>query len=561
MAWTGYQGKLARDDLNAARAGVDRLTAAVSGGRADLALAALGDVQDATASAVGHTDGPGWAVGGVLPFIGDDVGAVRTVADVSDRVARDVLPGIVDASAALSPRQLQPESGEMSLGGLEKAAAPLAESNEALLDEVVRVDALRPDDMMNVVAAPVRELQTALADAAAVTDRAATAADLLPTMLGGEGERTYLVLFQTNAEVRATGGIPGALAVITANDGVVELQRQGTARDFGGPYATPVLPLTDDELAIFSDKIARYPADITFSPDFPRVAEIARAMWEEGTGQRVDGVLATDPVALSYLLRGTGPIAIEDQGGVRLNAGNAAALLLNGVYLDRPDRDAQNEYFADAATSVFDAVIGGQGAPRTLFDALVKAADEQRLLVWSADDKEQQTLETTELSGKLPLEPTDEPQIGIYLNDATGSKLDYYLDYDVIVEPLSCTDGVQEQRVTIDLSSSVPKQLSAIRPVLGLSQPRGWLLTNVYVYGPVGGSIGASTLDGERFRYAPLRQETRPIAGATIELEPGQSRTVVYDVVSGTGQTGDPQVSITPGVPGSAAVEVGGSAC
>ena len=560
-AWTAYQGKLARDDLVAARAGVERLTAAVSGGQADRARVALADIQDATAAAAGHTDGPGWAVGAVLPFVGDDVSAVRTVADVSDRVARDVLPGIVDASAAFSPDRLQPESGAISLAGLEKNAEPLAESNEALQDEVARVDALRPEEMMDAVAAPVSELQTALADAVTVTDRAATAADLLPTMLGGEGERTYLVLFQTNAEVRATGGIPGALAVITAKDGVVKLQRQGTARDLGGPYATPVLPLTDDELAIFSDKIARYPADITFSPDFPRVAEIARAMWEEEKGQRVDGVLATDPVALSYLLRGTGPIAIEDQGGVRLTAANAADLLLNGVYLDRPDRDAQNEYFADAATSVFDAVIAGQGAPRPLLDALVEAAGEQRLLVWSADDEEQQTLETTVLSGRLPVEPTGEPQIGIYLNDATGTKLDYYLDYDVSVEPLSCTDGVQVQRVTVDLSSGVPKQLSAIRSVLGLSRPRGWLLTNVYVYGPVGGSIGAATLDGEKFLYAPLQQETRPIAGATIELEPGQSRTVVYDVVSGAGQTGDPQVSITPGVPGSGGVEEGGSAC
>ena len=47
-----------------------------------------------------------------------------------------------------------------------------------------------------------------------------------------------------------------------------------------------------------------------------------------------------------------------------------------------------------------------------------------------------QTIETTTLSGKVPFEATDDPEIGIYLNDATGTKLDYYLDYDVTVEPL-----------------------------------------------------------------------------------------------------------------------------
>ena len=497
----------------------------------------------------------------MMPIVGDDVDGVRTVADVSDTVARDVLPGIVDSSSSLSPSQLQPQSGQISIDGLQEAAAPLAESNEALQDEVARVDALNPDDMVGPIASPVRQLQDALGDAVTVTDRATTAAQLLPTMLGGEGERTYLVLFQTNAEVRATGGIPGALAVITANDGDVQLERQGVARDFGGPYAKPVLPLTNDELAVFSDKIARYPADITFSPDFPRVAEVARAMWAESTGQEVDGVIATDPVALSYVLEGTGPIPIEDQGA-ELSADNAADLLLNDVYLDQPNPAVQNEYFADAAGSVFDSVLGGQGSPSAILDGLVRATDEERLLIWSADDGEQQTLETTALGGELPIDPTTEPEIGVYLNDATGTKLDYYLDYDVSVEPISCNDNVQEQRVSIEMTSTVPEDGAGLNEsILGFSRPAGWLLTNVYVYAPVDGSIGDSTLDGEKFLYAKLQQETRPIAGATIELKPGQSRTLVYDVVSGKAQTGDPRVSVTPGVPGSTVVDDGGSAC
>ncbi len=561
MAWTAYEGKVARDDLVTARAGVERLTVAISKGQPDQARAALADIQDATRSAADSTDGPAWAVGGMLPVVGDDVDAVRTLADVGDRVAREVLPGIVDASAALSPQQLQPQSGQISIDGLQQAAGPLAESNEALQHELAQVDALRPDEMVDQIAVPVRELQDALAHAGSVTDRATTAAALLPTMLGGEGERTYLLLFQTNAEVRATGGIPGALAVITADDGQVRLQRQGIAKDFGGSYVEPVVPLSADELAIFSDKIGRYAADITFSPDFPRVAEVARAMWAESTGQQVDGVLATDPVALSYLLEGTGPIPVEGQDA-QLTADNAAELLLNGVYLDRPNPDTQNEYFADAASSVFDAAIGGQGSPSVILDALVRAAGEQRLLVWSDDEREQQTLETTPLSGELAVEPADRPEIGIYLNDATGTKLDYYLDYDVTVEPLSCADGAQEQRVTIEMTSSVPGDLSGLNEsILGLSRPAGWLLTNVYVYGPVDGSMGESTLDGEKLRYARLQHETRPIAGATIELKPGQSRTLVYDVVSGEDQTGDPRVSITPGVPGSGSVDEGGSAC
>ena len=61
-------------------------------------------------------------------------------------------------------------------------------------------------------ASPVRELQTKIAEADALADRASIAVRLLPGMLGGDGERRYLFVFQNNAEIRATGGIPGAFA-------------------------------------------------------------------------------------------------------------------------------------------------------------------------------------------------------------------------------------------------------------------------------------------------------------------------------------------------------------
>ena len=144
--WTGYQAKLARDDLAVARAGVERLTTAVAQGQTGEAQEALFDIQDATESASANTDGPGWSVGAVLPVIGDDVKAVRTVADVSDNVAQDVLPGLVEASGALNPRQLQPRAGQISIDGLEEAASPLAEANAALEGEVARIDVLEPEE-------------------------------------------------------------------------------------------------------------------------------------------------------------------------------------------------------------------------------------------------------------------------------------------------------------------------------------------------------------------------------------------------------------------------------
>ncbi|TFB67457.1 DUF4012 domain-containing protein [Cryobacterium sp. Hz9] len=44
------------------------------------------------------------------------------------------------------------------------------------------------------------------------------AVQLLPAMLGADGQRSYLLLFQNNPEVRATGGLPGAFAEISTEN-------------------------------------------------------------------------------------------------------------------------------------------------------------------------------------------------------------------------------------------------------------------------------------------------------------------------------------------------------
>ena len=61
-----------------------------------------------------------------------------------------------------------------------------------------------------------------------------------------------------------------------------------------------------------------------------RRAALARAMYRRREGVSVDGVLATDPVALSYLLHVTGPVRVPQ--GRPLSAGNAVSMLLSEAY-------------------------------------------------------------------------------------------------------------------------------------------------------------------------------------------------------------------------------------
>jgi Protein of unknown function (DUF4012) len=91
-----------------------------------------------------------------------------------------------------------------------KAAPKVVAANAEVQTAVRRLDSLDP--------------------AALTTATAARAVRLLPPMLGANGPREYLLLVQNNAEQRATGGIPGSVALLRAVDGAVTVGAHRGAR-------------------------------------------------------------------------------------------------------------------------------------------------------------------------------------------------------------------------------------------------------------------------------------------------------------------------------------------
>ena len=62
-------------------------------------------------------------------------------------------------------------------------------------------------------------------------------------MLGADGTRSYLVVFQNSAEWRSLGGVVGAVAQIDADDGRLALGAQASSTDFQDAGGEPVADL------------------------------------------------------------------------------------------------------------------------------------------------------------------------------------------------------------------------------------------------------------------------------------------------------------------------------
>lgn len=527
-AWVGVRAALAYSHLHNAQTAASELAATIAD------PAAVAEVIPAIAADTGAarelTDDPIWATVEALPWIGPHLQALSTVAAAIDDVARSALSPLAETAAALPADAIRVQDGRLDITAFVEIRDSASAGALVIERAAESVDGIDARALLAPARGAVDEVGALLDDTATTTAALARTAALLPAMLGVDGPRDYLVLFQNNAEWRSLGGIPGAMALVHTDDGAIALGAQATAAEFPR-YAEPALSLPPEVQAIFGTHPGRWFQNVTQVPDFALAGELAREMWLRERGGTLDGVIAVDPVALSYLLGATGPVTLPT--GDVLTAENAVSMLLNDVYVRYADPADQNAFFADAAATVFGALVDGGVDPTGLLNALARAGDENRLLIWSAHEEEQRLLDETTLAGRLPASDADMSRFGLYLNDGTGSKMDYYLRSSSTVDWTTCTtepSGAISGTVTLTTTLTNEAPVDAPLPdyITGggaFGVPPGTARTVGYIYLPTGFELlDAAITEGTGFGGG--YHDGRRVLQFSADLAQGEASTV-----------------------------------
>ncbi|MGO4257175.1 DUF4012 domain-containing protein [Marmoricola sp. RAF53] len=557
-----WQAVSASRSLLDAREQAEQVRTQVRAGDFDDATRSLDRLGKQTARAHDATDGLLWDVGRHVPFVGANIGAVQTAAEVLDTATRGNAPVALQLSEALQEGRFRPVDGRIDIAAVEKLAPAVGKAADSIEKAADDLDEVRTGDLVFPFNDLVGDLQTQVEEARSAASATSAAFTLLPAMLGKDGPRDYLLMIQNPAELRSTGGLPGSLAVLHADQGKVTMTWQGSAGKVNG-FTAPVVKLPADTEQQYGRTVATDFRDTNFTPDFPEAAQIARAMLERAQKIRVDGVVSIDPVALSGLMAGTGPV--QAGHGITLTAGNVVPTLLNKSYQLLPDQLSQDDFFETVARKVFDAVMAGQGSQEQAVKGLATGASQHRVLLWSARDDEQARLSGTAIAGELGRNSGTSPEIGVYLNDSVAGKVDYYLQMRSSAAAVDCRqDGSQDLRATVALTSTVPTDIAGISSwILGDGRyvPRGTIALNLRVYGPYGGEITALRVDGQPHSVTADEHHGRQVALLPVSLKPGQQVNITADIRTARGQDGDGRFSTTPGmVPAPNGVKIS-SAC
>jgi len=135
---------------------------------------------------------------------------------------------------------------------------------------------------------------------------------LAAPLLGADGTKRYLVVFQNNTEIRPTGGFIGSFAEIKIHDGVIEHMQipGGGSYDLQGTLQENLI--APKPLQLLS---ARWEfQDGNWFPDFPTSARQLMQFYQDAGGPSVDGVLAINATFVADLLAILGPVTMDEYG-------------------------------------------------------------------------------------------------------------------------------------------------------------------------------------------------------------------------------------------------------
>lgn len=538
-----------RDELEAAKSELSGLPATVKSG--DTAA-----FDQASARALVHTSradeivrGPLWDVAAYVPFVSQNVTAVAAATEATHILVRDALPGSFAVLSLVQSDRIRFEGGGFNLEPFREALATLPAMDAAFQAASDKVSSIDRESLLPIVDDAIGEVVEVIESTAPI---AHTATQTLPTalrMLGDDEPRTYLVLFQNNAEIRATGGIAAAAVIVTADDGRIALSGQTGSSEFSGAFAgRSYLDLPADTLALYDPEFALYSQNYTRTPNFPTSARMFDALATQ-MGLTLDGVISLDPVVLEDILGLIGDVTVE---GITLTSDNAVDVLLNETYLRFPgDQAPADAFFAASSAAVFDKLVRGGWDPLKMIEVLGQATEEQRVYGWFTREDEEAAAVALGIDGRMASDNAETTEVGIFLNDSGVSKLEYYLSTAVDV---SCDPASRRITTTLTMTSAVDRDdltfhiLSRRTPTYGGATTS--MLLDVLYFAPPGSTVeSVSPAQGDARALARSSTEDgRAAQSITVLLDRGETRSVSYTSVLPDGPLGPISVRTSPTV-------------
>ncbi len=546
--WLAVRAFEAKSNLEQARNSAQQAKEALLKGNTEDASRSADNAHSHAQAARDATHSLPWNIASVVPWLGSPFKTGQQISDVVLSLAADVLQPSAHVGTALSPDRLYPD-GRVDVQLLRDKEPELNTISAAASRLDADAGAISDPTYLSILRDARSELQGQTSEITQLLENTALAARLAPSMMGADGPRTYFMGFQTNAEARGTGGLLGAFGILRFDNGIATVENLAANDELSGPFTPLDLGAEYAELYGFTNP-STDKRNSNLSSHFPNAAQIWKSMWLQQTGTNVDGVIAIDPVALSYVLGAVGAVTMPD--GEVITKDNVVELTESTAYSRFPtDQRARQKYLQDIANTVVKKMTGRIESPRQLLDALGKGVSERRIAVWSSSPADQKLLEETPLAHVIPNDPA--PYAEVVVNNLGGNKLDYYLRREIEYAADGCDGDTRKSTVTIRLTNTAPNKplpdyvasSAGLLPEFPIEVPRGTMLTSVRLLATKDSRLVSALANGQRAPVFTNTERGHPSYEIQVAIPPGQSGELTFHLSEPT-SPGEPRVPMQP---------------
>jgi len=295
-----------------------------------------------------------------------------------------------------------------------------------------------------------------------------------PDILGLNGKKTYLILFQNDKELRPTGGFMTAYSIMEVENATFNPVTSDDIYNLDARYSPKIAapdPLVKYIKGPYILNRNLRLRDFNWSPDF---AESMKLLIEEGENlgigsDDIDGVISVDTQVLVNLLEVLGPIGVSGYGNFSTEiipecncpqviyelesfADNEGPIIwdpLTGeIILAPPNIDNRKKIIGPLMNSI---MANALGQPKEkvgqLVEAGYKSIMEKHVLLYLTNEEEQQAVTEFGIGGTV----RDYDGDYLHVNDANlgGRKSNLYVTHEVVQDIDIARDGTVTKTVTL----------------------------------------------------------------------------------------------------------------
>jgi hypothetical protein len=451
--------------------------------------------------------GPLMDLAGAIPKIGraiDELDHLVAAAELSASAAKGTLEiaetALRGKNKIIESDPADPEAGaRIRLDRIEVIAVTIGEIRDTIGKVARELEAIDPKALPKRIQNSVedgirraRKTDETLADAQA-------GFDVLPEILGADEPRTYLIAMQNSAEQRGTGGSILQFRPLDVLDGAPSFPsgKRGNFSVYNVDKNRQIIvsvPIPEDAWYLREIPDARRFGNANWSPDWPLSAQLLLDYAEaaEPNFQKMDGVIAVDPVMLQKLMPGAGRF-VTNYGNV-ISESKSVHFLLNKAYASFPITSIRRSVLKHVVERFYDGMIKPKH-PTELVQGMGDSLATKHMQIWMRDPREQAFIERMNWDGGLEEAPGAD-YLNVVEQNVGGNKLDFFQEQTHTLDVRLDGDDADNE-VTVEVTNAIV--LPQPRYVLGDSGGRDQItrpMMNVYVPGDA--DLKSASIEGTR---------------------------------------------------------------